>query len=150
MNTNTHPYLRAYMAGIVAPSLGLLVALTVFILTRLVFHVPIPIERVIIFPMALVPNAFGLWNMLYVWSRTHRHLPIGLHGALLPVVLVMVGAFAAVRGGFLAVGADGVTWFQAISIPYSLIGLWFLAAVVVYYLVWKYVVGSLNRVLGVA
>ena len=61
---NTHPYLRAYMAGIVAPSLGLLIALTVFILTRLVFHVPIPIERVIIFPMALVPNAFGIWNIL--------------------------------------------------------------------------------------
>ena len=38
---NTHPYLRAYMAGVVVPSLGLLVALTVFILTRLVFHVPI-------------------------------------------------------------------------------------------------------------
>ena len=32
---NTHPYLRAYMAGIVAPSVGLLVALTVFIVTRL-------------------------------------------------------------------------------------------------------------------
>jgi hypothetical protein len=59
---NTHPYLRAYMAGIVAPSFGLLVALTVFIVTRLVLQVPIPIERVIIFPMALVPNAFGLWN----------------------------------------------------------------------------------------
>ena len=55
---NTHPYLRAYMAGVVVPSLVLLVALTVFILTRLVFQVPIPIERVIIFPTALVPTAF--------------------------------------------------------------------------------------------
>ena len=52
---NTHPYLRAYMAGIFVPSLALLVALTVFSLTRLVLQVPIPLERVIIFPMALVP-----------------------------------------------------------------------------------------------
>src|SRR6266852_9409473 len=106
---NTHPYLRAYMAGIVAPSLGLLIALTVFILTRLVFHVPIPIERVIIFPMALVPSVFGIWNIIYAWSRPHRHLPIGFHGALLPVILVGPGAIAAIRGGFLTIGAHGVT-----------------------------------------
>lgn len=147
---NTHPYLRAYMAGVVAPSLALLIALTIFILTRLVFHVPIPIERVIIFPMAVVPNAFGLWNVLYVWSRRHRGLPIGLHGALLPVVLVSMGALGAVCGGFLTIGAHGVTWFQAITVPYFLLGPWFLAAVVIYYLVWKYVVGFFNQVLGIA
>jgi hypothetical protein len=147
---NTHPYLRAYMAGLVVPSLGLLVALTVFIVTRLVGHVPIPIERVIIFPMALVPNAFGIWNMVYVWSRPRRHLPIGFHGALLPVLMVVMGAVAAVFGGFLTVGTHGVTWFHAISVPYFLIVPWFLASVVVYYLAWKYVVGFLNQVLGIA
>lgn len=147
---NTHPYLRAYMAGIVAPSLGLLVALTVFILTRLVFQVPIPLERVIIFPMALVPNAFGIWNMVYVWSRPRRHLPIGFHGAFLPVIMITIGAVAAVCGGFLTVGTDGVTWFQTINVPYVFVVPWFLTAVVVYYLVWKYVVGFLNRVLGIA
>ncbi len=146
---NTHPYLRAYMAGVVVPSLALLVALTVFIVTRLVFHIPIPIERAMVFPMALVPNAFGLWNILYVWSRPHRHLPIGLHGALLPPVLATIGALSAVHGGFLTVGPHGVTWFQAISVPYFLIALWFLAAVVVYYLLWKYVVGFFNRELGI-
>lgn len=147
---NNHPYLRAYMAGIVAPSLGLLVALTVFVLTRLVFHVPIPIERVIIFPMALVPNAFGIWNIVYLWSRPRRHLPIGFHGALLPVIMVVLGAVAAAWSGFLTLGMHGVTWFQAISIPYFLIAPWFLAAVVVYYLVWKYLVGFFNQVLGIA
>ena len=146
---STHPYLRAYMAGVVVPSLGLLVALTVFILTRLVFQVPIPIERVIIFPMALVPNAFGIWNIFYVWSRPHRHLPIGFHGALLPVVMVVTGAVAATYGGFLTLGTHSVTWFQAISVPYVLIVPWFLAGVAVYYLVWKYVVGFLNQVLGI-
>jgi hypothetical protein len=138
------------MAGIVAPSLGLLIVLTVFILTRLVFHLPIPLERVIIFPMALVPNAFGVWNIFYVWSRPRRHLPIGFHGALLPVVLVATGAVAAACGGFLTVGTDGVTWFQAISVPYFLIAPWFLAVVVVYYLIWKYVVGFLNQELGIS
>jgi len=147
---NTHPYLRAYMAGIVAPSLGLLVALTVFILTRLVFHVPIPIERVIVFPMALVPNAFGLWNIVYLWSRPHRQWPIGFHGAMLPPILATLGAVLAVSGGFLTLGSHGVTWFQAISVPYFLIVPWFLVAMVIYYLVWKYVVGFLNQVLGIA
>src|SRR6266851_3988537 len=96
---NTHPYLRAYMAGIVAPSFGLLVALTVFIVTRLVLQLPIPIECVIIFPMALVPNAFGLWNIgssrRRLWrisdvGRAWRHLvpgdqrPLLAHCALVP------------------------------------------------------------------
>jgi hypothetical protein len=147
---NTHPYLRAYMAGIVLPSLGLLVALTAFVLTRLVFHIPIPIERVIMFPMALVPNAFGVWNIFYVWSRPHHHWPIGLHGALLPVIMVMIGGASAVCGGFLAIGAYGVTWFQAISVPYSLLATGFLAGMAAYYLVWKYGVGFFNQVLGIA
>ena len=147
---NTHPYLRAYMAGIVAPSVVLLIALTVFILTRLVFHVPIPIERVIIFPMAVIPNAFGLWNMFYVWSRPHRNWPIGVHGALLPFILVSIGLVAAVSGGFLEIGSQGITWFGMVSVPYSVVVVWFLAALVLYYLVWKHVVGFLNQVLGIA
>jgi hypothetical protein len=147
---NTHPYLRAYMAGIVAPTLVLLVALSAFILTRLVFHVPIPIERVIVFPMALVPNAFGLWNILYLWSRPHRQWSIGAHGAVLPVILATLGGLAATSGGFLTLGTYGVTWFQAIHVPYFLIVPWFLVATAIYYLVWKYVVGFLNQVLGIA
>jgi hypothetical protein len=138
------------MAGIELPSLGLLVALTVFILTRLVFHVPMPIERVTVVPMALVPNALGIWNILYyLWSR-HHHWPIGLHGAQLPLVMVAMGAVFATLGGFLKVDTNGITWFQAISVPYSLIVPWFVAAIVVHYLVWKYVVGFFNRLLGIA
>ena|SRR5580704_10459513 len=147
---NSHPYLRAYMAGIVAPSVALLIALTLFILARLVCQIPFPIERVIIFPMAVIPSAFGIWNIVYVWSRPHRSLPIGLHGALLPLILVTIGSVSAVYGGFLVIGAQGVTWFQLISIPYSLVALWFIGAIVLYYLVWKYVVGFFNQVLGIA
>jgi len=147
---NTHPYLRAYMAGIFAPSLFLLVVLTAFVVSRLVFQVPIPIERVMVFPMALVPNLFGLWNVLYVWLRPRRHLPIGFHGALLPVIMAPLGAVGASWLGFLTLGAQGITWFQVITVPYYLIAPWFLAGLVMYYLVWKYIVGFLNQVLGIA
>jgi hypothetical protein len=50
----------------------------------------------------------------------------------------------------LAIGAHGVTWFQAISVPYILVALWFLGAMVLYYLIWKYLVGFFNQVLGIA
>jgi len=47
-------------------------------------------------------------------------------------------------------GSHGVTWFQTCQVSYALIAPCFLAALVVYYLVWKYILGYLNRVLGVA
>jgi hypothetical protein len=147
---NTHPYLRAYMAGIFLPSLGLLFALTIFVVARLIFQVPIPIERVLVFPMALVPNLFGFWNVLFLWLRSRPHLPIGFHGALLPVIIFPLGAVLGSGLGILTIGEHGVTWFAAITAPYYLIALWFLAGVVVYYLIWKYVVGFLNHVLGIA
>jgi len=147
---NTHPYLRAYMAGIFVPSLMLLVVLAAFVIARLVFQVPIPIERVIVFPMALVPNVFGLWNVLWVWLRPRRHLPIGLHGALLPAIMAPLGGVGACWLGFLSIGARGVTWFNAITSPYYLIVPWFGLGLVVYYLVWKYIIGFLNQVLGIA
>ena len=68
-----HPYLRAYMAGIVVPTAFLLVVMTAFTLSRFVFEVPVPIERVVVFPMALIPNLFGVWNMLYVGLRSRSH-----------------------------------------------------------------------------
>jgi hypothetical protein len=147
---NTHPYLRAYMAGIFVPSLFLLVVLTAFMVSRLVFQVPIPIERVIVFPMALVPNLFGIWNVLYVWLRPRRHLPIGFHGALLPIIMAPLGGAGACWLGFLTIGRHGLTWFAVITAPYYLIVPWFVVGLVVYYLVWKYVVGFLNQLLGIA
>ncbi len=148
----THPYLRAYMAGIFAPSLVLLLILTMFILTRLVFQIPFPIERAIVFPMALVPNLFGVWNMLYI--RLGRRVPIGFHGALLPLIMAPLGVVVAQWLGVLAFGPQGITWFDQITTPYSMIVptvcVEFCATLVIYYLVWKYIVGSLNRVLEIA
>jgi hypothetical protein len=147
---NTHPYLRAYLAGIFVPTLVLPLMLTVFIVVRIVLEVPVPIEQAMIFPMAVVPLLFGLWNMLWLGSHARTHLPIGLHGAVLPLLMAPVGALVATSLGVLALGSHGVVWFQACQVPYALIAPCFLAVLAVYYLVWKYIVGFLNRVLGIA
>src|SRR5580704_3841330 len=110
---NTHPYLRAYLAGIFAPTLVLPLILCVFITLRLVLAVPFPIERFLIFPMSVVPVLFGLWNILFLASHERTHLPIGLHGAILPFLGVPIGATVAHCLGMLQFGSSGVTWFQA-------------------------------------
>jgi len=147
---NTHRYLRAYLAGIFVPTLVLPLLLTLFIVVRIVLQVPVPIERAMIFPMAVVPLLFGLWNMLWLGSHTRTHLPIGVHGALLPLLMMPAGALTASRLGVLVLGTHGVTWFHALHVSYALIAPCFLAALAGYYLVWKYIVGFLNRVLGIA
>ncbi|MGA2085956.1 MAG: hypothetical protein ABSG60_10590 [Terracidiphilus sp.] len=147
---NTHSYLRAYLAGIFVPTLVLPLLLTVFIVVRIVLKVPVPIEQAIIFPMAVVPLLWGLWNMLWLCSHEHTHLPIGVYGAALPLLLAPVGALVATCLGVLEFDSAGVTWFHVCAVPYVLIAPCFLAALAGYYLVWKYIVGFLNRVLGIA
>jgi hypothetical protein len=147
---NSHPYLRAYLAGIFVPTLVLPLILTGFIIVRLVLAEPVPFERFIIFPMAVVPSLFGLWNMLYLGTHTRTHLPLGVHGAILPFLGAPTGALAASCLGMLQIGANGITWFQTLHVPYALLGAVFMAGVAGYYLVWKYVVGLLNRVIGIA
>jgi hypothetical protein len=147
---NTHPYLRAYMAGIVVPTIVLLFALTGFILARFVFQVPVPIERAIAFPMAIVPNLFGVWNMFYLWLRPRPHLPIGVHGALLPFILVPLGYAVGSALGVINLTAKCAVYFSLIQVPYALFAVGFAFGLIVYYLVWKYLVGFFNQVLGIA
>jgi len=147
---NTHPYLRAYMAGVAVPTMLLLVALSGFLVARYTFQIPVPIERAIIFPMALVPNLFGVWNIFYLWLRPHRHLPIGFHGAILPFIIAPSGFVLATCSGFLVPTSRGLVWFHEIAIPYALLFLLFCLALIAYYLVWKYLVGFFNEVLGIA
>jgi hypothetical protein len=135
---NQHPYLRAYMAGITVPTIFLLVAATVFCIWRYVFDVPVPIERVIVFPMAVVPNAWGVWNIVFLATQSKWRTPIGLHGALLPILLAPLG-----------MAMTGILHF---SIPNFATKIFPVAALVgpaVYYLAWKYLVGFLNREMGV-
>jgi len=136
---NQHPYLRAYMAGIVAPTIFLLLVVTGFTILRYVYNVPVPIERVIVFPMDVVPNIWGLWNVLYVASRPHLKLSIGLYGALLPLLL---GPLGMVLTSVLNFSIPGFAR-HAFPILAPL-------ALILYYLVWKYLVGFLNRVVDLA
>jgi len=147
---NTHPYLRAYMAGITVPTFVLLIALAAFVTVRFVFYVPLPIERVLVFPMALVPTLFGVWNIFYVWLRPRRHLPIGFHGALLPFLLAPLGALLGRCLGILSFEPSGLLYFQQVTLPYPFLPGGFACALIGYYLVWKYVVDFFNRVLGIA
>jgi hypothetical protein len=136
---NQHKYLRAYMAGIVVPTIFLLFVATGFCVVRYVYNLPVPIERVIVFPMAVVPNLWGLWNMLFVATHGRTRLSTGLHGALLPFLLGPLGILMTHLLGFPA-------------IPYAARIFPFAApiALAVYYLFWKYVVGWLNQILGIA
>jgi len=147
---NTHPYLRAYMAGIVVPTIVLLFGLTGFIIVRFVFQVPLPIERAIAFPMAIVPNLFGVWNMFYLWLRPRRHLPIGFHGALLPFIIVPLGYLIGSALGVINLAPQCVVYFHEIKVPYAVFVAGFTFALIVYYLIWKYLVGFFNQVLGIA
>jgi hypothetical protein len=136
---NQHPYLRAYMAGIAVPTPLLLVGMSFYTVFRLIYHFPVPVERFIVFPMAVVPNAWGLWNVLFIFWRERLQMSIGLHGALLPILLAPLGLVASALLNF-SIPGFATRAFPVLA-PLALI---------VYYLVWKYVVGFLNRVLGLS
>ena len=136
---NKHPYLRAYLAGIAVPTVFLLIATSTYTIVRYLYHVPLPIERLIIFPMAAVPNAWGLWNVLYRAFLAPRQVSLGLFGGALPLLLAPCGYLTARMLGF--------------SIPHELLSVAPFAlpvALILYYLVWKHFVGFLNAELDIA
>ncbi|HKW32349.1 MAG TPA: hypothetical protein VJN92_05065 [Candidatus Acidoferrum sp.] len=136
---NKHPYLRAYMAGIAVPTVFLLFFMTGYVLARLVYHFPVPLERFIVFPMAVVPNLWGLWNVLFISWRRRVPLSLGLHGALLPIVIGPLGLAASALLDF------SIPGFAAHIFPVAAP-----LALIAYYFAWKYLVGFLNRVLDLA
>ena len=126
-------YLRAYMAGVLLPSWFLLLALGAFLGAHITQQLPARLESAIVFPMAIVPNLWGLWNLLYTSLRLHGRISIGAFGALLRVVLVPAGvALASVLDlGFYTARQ------AAVILP---------IAMAVYYLAWKYAVAFFNRI----
>src|SRR5260370_465299 len=92
---NQHTYLRAYLAGIAVPTAFLLVVMTGSSVLRYAYDFPVAMERVIVFPMAVVPNVWGLWNIFFIVFRHRWQLTIGLHGALLPFLLSPLGFLVA-------------------------------------------------------
>jgi hypothetical protein len=91
----------------------------------------VPGFAVVHVPFFLLPVVWGLWNYLYV--RVAPSIDIGLWGGLLGLLLgAAVNVFLYLHG----------TWFTAaIALPVLL--------TVVYLLLWRFIVGSLNTALGV-
>ena len=131
-----HRYVRAYMAGVMVPTVFLLAAFAAFCVVRFGYDPDLQIERVLVFPLALVPALWGAWNMLYVGLGEGRRLPLGVHGALIPVFLVPLGQLLARGLGFHI--PVGLATSILLMVPLGM---------AVYYLVWKYVVGFLNDLL---
>ena len=142
-----HPYVRAYMAGIAVPTAVLIVILTVYAYNRFYFEVssqfviPLPadpLDRAIVFPMAVVPNVWGVWNMLYLSLRSRLgRWSLGVHGALLPLLLMPLGVA-------LASSLDVFQLQWSFVLPMAPVGM------AVYYLAWKHLVGFLNQEVGIA
>jgi hypothetical protein len=130
-----HPLLRSYMAGIAVPTPFLLVIVAGFTLARATLQVSLPVEHAIIFPMAVVPNLWGLWNVL--WVAAGGRWSLGLHGAVLPVILIPLGLLLA--------GALGIDFIRP-----GLIAAFAPLAIAIYYLAWKYLVAFCNAELGIA
>ena len=133
-----HVYLRAYMAGITVPSVLMLFILAFFCIVRLGYHFPQPIERGLVFPMALVPNIWGLWNMLYIRLRRRARISLGLFGAVVPLFV-----------GPLALMSAWALGFEIPPIVREAFAVTIALAVAAYYLVWKYIIGFFNRVLEI-
>ena len=135
----THIYLRAYMAGVTAPTVLVVFMLACYVVLRFGSNVPIPIERFMVFPLAIVPVLWGLWNMLYIVVRKRWRIPLGVHGALVPLVAGPLALCNAFLAGF------AVPRFALVIFPFGVA-----VAMLAYYLVWKYIIGFLNHVLGIA
>ena len=136
----THPYLRAYMAGVTVPSVFLFFVFIVFSVIRFTYRPEYPIERILVFPLALVPAIWGVWNVLYLAMHKRRYIPLGAHGAVVPLILAPVALVVAKSLGFES--ALAATWpIVILALPLLMI---------VYYLAWKLLVGFLNELLGIA
>jgi hypothetical protein len=90
-----------------------------------------PGHAIPVVPVVLLPLLWGGWNLL--WARRHPSVSIGIWGALLG----FLGALG-VNGYLLAAGV----WFRAAALLIPFLP-------VVYWLLWRLVVGPLNEALGV-
>ena len=86
----------------------------------------------------MVPGIWGLWNMLYIVVRRHSRIPLGVHGAVVPLIIGPLGLGSAFLLGF------DIPRFVLAIFPVRIA-----AAMLAYYLVCKYLVGFFNRMLEI-
>lgn len=130
-------FLRAYMAGLVPPSIIALLSYIAATVAHTFFNAALPpVEKGIMFPLVVVPNLWGIWNGL--WAVSSKRLPLGVHGALMPFLSFGLGAMAA----------------KLLDIPITdqmirMLPLSLAMSVATYFLIWKYGVRYLNRIAGI-
>ena len=125
------------MAGVTPATFFSLLVWFAAIVAQTVFAVKMPpFERIMTFPIVVVPNLWGFWNG--IWAVSRRRLPLAWHGALLPFVNFALG------GAVAKVLNITVTAEMLRSAPISLA-----MSIIAYYLVWKYVVAFLNSLVDV-
>ncbi len=136
---NQHKYLRAYMAGIVAPTIFLLVVVMGFTILRLCLQCPRSARARDRVSDGRRAQLLGPLECFLCGVRSRLHLSIGLHGALLPFLLAPLGIVLTSLLNF------SIPGFARHAFP-------ILAPLVLilYYLLWKYLVGFLNRVVNLA
>lgn len=126
------------MAGITIPTMLLIFIMIIFSIARYIFAGSISIEKIIVFPMAIVPNLWGFWNILYVYLRRYRYVSIGFHGAILALVQVLL-AF-----GIAKLVSFEIPGLMASAFPFGLP-----VVVIIFYLIWKHLVAFFNAILGI-
>lgn len=132
-------YIKAYLAGIAVPTAFLLVFVAGFTIAWHIWPVPTPVERFIVFPLAVLPNLWGLWNVLRARLRRSYRVSSGLFGALFPFVGAPIGYFVSRTFGV-----------EFPSVLMRVFPVAFIIMVAVYYLLWKYIVQYLNDLVEVA
>lgn len=147
-------YLRAYMAGVSVSALFFLLVIGVSILIGVFFAKgmagkepkvrPETAAELVVFTMVLVPNFFGFWDMLYVALRRRTNWSLGLHGALAPFVILPIGVLHARMVHQFSIVPGGIVQFGQ-TLTYGHLAVIFSIEIVIYYLVWKYIVGFFNR-----
>jgi len=86
--------------------------------------------------MAVVPNLWGLWNILYVALLARRRISLGLFGR-------SCRSSSFPRVGLRSPRGVAVPSFVPHALPSSS-----RSASAIYYLVWKHLVGALNAIVG--
>jgi hypothetical protein len=123
------------MAGVTVPSVLLVFKLVCFCVFASFAIFPLPVERAMVFSMALGPLLWGLWNMLYVALRRRGYgFPLGLHGAVFPLLVGPLEVETARAFGFDIPRSVPAAFLFGIVI-----------AMVLNYLLWKYLVGFFNE-----
>jgi hypothetical protein len=122
---------RELLAYLIAAGIAGTILVGPYVLRIIAGELFMPGHAVPVVPVVLLPIVWGAWNLL--WARRHPPLSIGVWGAVLGLA-----AAAGINAYLLATRV----WFGAAALL-----LVFLP--VVYWLLWRLVVGPLNEALGV-